>query len=104
MQNGSPFVFLADNAHLECCGQPPRLTRGGDKFHSYFENVFGEQLVFQFDFDEGRGRLWSGDAGWGTPIEITETEFPVFIGKEERAWLIACWDVVTTRLSVSSHS
>jgi len=97
MQNGSPFVFLADNAHLECCGQPPRLTREGNRYYGYFENPFGEQMVFEFDFDEDRGRLWCGDAGWENAIEVSETKCPIILGQQERAWLTVCWEVVAVR-------
>ena len=97
MQNGSPFVFLAHNNHVADCGQPPQVSQSGKNYYGYFENEFGEQFVFEYDFDAHRGRLWAGDAGWEQPVIVTESKCPMILGNDERAWLSACWQAVAPR-------
>src|SRR4030081_526599 len=63
------LVFAADNKHHERCGPPPRLrnTANPGLYHGYFENRYGEQLVFAFDRATRTGTVSGGDLGWDDP-------------------------------------
>jgi hypothetical protein len=59
-----PF-FAMRNHHSEYCGEPPVFdTEMGRRYHSYFENWYGEQWVFVYDRDTRKGELHGGDADW----------------------------------------
>lgn len=77
---------IADNGK-----EPPRFD--GDEphtYHSYFENIHGDQSLFVYRRDADEAFIYSGDAGW--------TAFPVVEGKtqglvlspDEEIWLQAC--------------
>ena len=91
---GEP-LFSADNAHAAGSGTPPHVRRDPGRYHGYFENRFGEQWVFVFDYAAGRGYLRGGDAGWDNVFvlpgdgTLPPDQLPVLNG-EERRWLAAC--------------
>lgn len=58
------------NVHFANCGIPPTLTPGLPT--GYFENVYGEQWVMQFDLDAGICRVWGGDCGWDNEMRVDE--------------------------------
>jgi len=63
------LVFAAHNTHHERCGPPPRLRNTADPglYHGYFENRYGEQFVFTFDWATKSGMVSGGDLGWDNP-------------------------------------
>ena len=67
------LVFTAHNTHHERCGAPPRLrnTDNPGLYYGYFENRYGEQVVFTFDRATGTGTVSGGDLGWGDPKVFT---------------------------------
>lgn len=93
-------IFQVSNHHAENCGKPPHID--GDirkRYHGYFENQFGEQMIFVYDYEVGEGTLWMGDAGWEKPHKIIEGKVPeLFISQEEAIWLMNCWNTACQRL------
>jgi hypothetical protein len=67
------LVFAAHNNHDPRCGWPPRLRNTDDPgfYHGYFENRFGEQFVFTFDWATRAGTVWGGDLGWDNRKSFT---------------------------------
>ena len=67
------LVFSAHDTHHERCGAPPRLrnTDNPGLYYGYFENRYGEQLVFTFDRATGTGTVSGGDLSWGDPKAFT---------------------------------
>ncbi len=63
------LVFAAQNKHSESCGLPPRVwnTDNLERYYGYFENVYGEQLVFTFNPATGEGTISGGDLDWDNP-------------------------------------
>jgi len=85
------------NHHSLACGDPP-IINGNDRndYVGYFENAFGEQWVFSFDKATRRADLRGGDIGWNTVHEVREGKVrELMLGREELAWLQACWKAAT---------
>lgn len=58
-------IFTVSNHHAPRCGTPCPVSGDNERaYPGYFENRHGEQAVFVFDDDTGKGRLALGDAGW----------------------------------------
>jgi hypothetical protein len=87
-------VLTVPNRHFECCGEPPDLN-AEDGYTAYFENGYGEQLVFQYDYKSKKGALWHGDCGWDEPFPVMGGGTTVIMSKEEREWLQLVWQVAT---------
>ena len=93
--NGSPFVFHADNVHSVGCGHPPSVVADPSVYSGYFENQHGEQWVFEYDRNTGRGTLRGGDVGWDAVRVVVKGEAAgLILNQGERAWLLACWYAV----------
>jgi hypothetical protein len=65
------------------------------RYLAYFENKFGEQLVFVHDDGESDATVLLGDVGW-EPRRVSEAGgLPdvddVILNDEERAFVSACW-------------
>ena len=61
-------------------------------YHSYFENAYGEQLIFAYNRETKQGRLWHGDAGWEKAYSVVHGRVPdLILSKEEQIWLQVCW-------------
>lgn len=88
-----PYIFQVRNHHVESCGIPPRFDNPPGVYLSYFENQFGEQSIFVFDYKTKEAFLYMGDAGWDRPRKVVEGgRVPGLIyGEDEAAWLFACW-------------
>ena len=86
-------IFRVGNKHGASCGQPPDIDgneRG--KYTSYFENEFGEQSIFVYDYETRTGTLYMGDIGWEEPVTITEdSKSDLILNEAEGLWLGACW-------------
>lgn len=88
-------VLTVPNHHAEGCGEPPGLI-AKDHYTAYFENQFGEQLIFTYDRAKKEGKLWHGDCGWDAPIEVFAGDaVETVLSNEERAWLKLVWTVAT---------
>jgi hypothetical protein len=85
-------------------GSPPHIdgdTRG--RYHGYFENEYGEQALFVYDYETQTSTLWMGDGGWEKPSPVVEGVARGFLLDEAQAlWLRACWLAATTRLLMST--
>lgn len=89
-------ILQITNHHTPACGTPPRIEERPDQYLGYFENEFGEQMIFVFDRSTGTGLLYAGDAGWETPYEVVDGIAPELIMRsDEKLWLRACWEAAT---------
>jgi len=71
------------------------------RYLGYFENKFGEQLVFVHEDGELDATLLHGDVDW-EPRRVTDVSgLPdlgdLVLNEEERAFLIACWVATACR-------
>jgi len=61
----------------------------------YFENKFGEQLVFVHEDGELDATVFGGDVGWEPRRVRDAAGLPdvgdLVLNEEERAFLTACW-------------
>lgn len=89
-------VLTILNRHIEECGNPPNLGTQGC-YTAYFENDYGEQLVFQYDYQTKKGTLWHGDCGWEVPIPVMGGGTTITLSEEEKEWLRLVWRVATRR-------
>ncbi len=89
-------LFTVSNHHAESCGKPPHIH--GDVRKRY-ENEYGEQAIFVYDYEVNEGTLWMGDAGWGKPYKVVNGTVPELVmGREEMIWLMNCWQTAVKRL------
>jgi len=91
------LVFQVRNKHWSDSGKPPQIdgnTQG--KYHGYFENSYGEQLIFVYDRETKSGTLWHGDAGWEKSYKVIDGLAPeLMLSEQEEMWLQACWNATT---------
>jgi hypothetical protein len=80
------------NYHTPACGDPPIIDgETGNKYVGYFENPFGEQWIFTFDYDNGTAILRGGDVGWNEVFDVTDgSTGDLILGRAEQWWLQAC--------------
>ncbi len=91
---GEP-LFSANNAHAARSGTPPQIQQEPGRYHGYFENRYGEQWLFVFDYAADQGYLRGGDAGWDNVFVLPgDGTFPAgqlpILNEEEQLWLRAC--------------
>lgn len=93
-------VFHVGNKHSQDCGNPPHVDGNIRKrYHGYFENEFGEQAIFVYDYEVGEGTLWMGDAGWETPYKVIDGRvLELELGRNETLWLYNCWITATAQI------
>jgi hypothetical protein len=93
-------LFHVDNKHVADSGIPPQIDGNTpNRYHSYFENEYGEQMVFVYDYEANTGTLWFGDIGWQNPQTVTDGKVPnLVLNEPEKLWLQACWQAATTML------
>ena len=65
------------------------------RYLAYFENKFGEQLVFVHDVGESDATVLLGDVGW-EPRRVRDADGfsdvgDLILNDEERAFVNACW-------------
>jgi hypothetical protein len=87
-------VLTVPNRHYEVCGKPPEL-QAKSCYTAYFENDYGEQLVFQYDYKTKQGTLWHGDYSWEEPVQVMGGGTTMILSEEEREWLQLVWRVAT---------
>jgi hypothetical protein len=73
----------------------PVIEERAGRYIGYFENAFGEQLVFVHDRGEPDATLYLGDLDW-EPRRVSEASgLPdvgdLILNREERAFVCACW-------------
>lgn len=90
-------LFSVSNRHSPESGLPPQFDADTPaRYHGYFENEHGEQMVFVYDRESRTGKLWMGDAGWEQGYNVVDGLVPVLILSElEEMWLQACWNAAT---------
>ena len=93
----SDALFFVTNKHSPSSGEPPQIDANTpNRYHSYFENAQGEQLIFVFDYAKNEALLYHGDAGWEHPQPVHDGITPnVVLDEAERLWLRACWMAAT---------
>ena len=80
---------------------PLRSRSGPGRYLGYFENKFGEQLVFVHDDGESDAVVLLGDLGW-EPCRVSDMgglpdAGDVILNDEERAFVNACWTATRWR-------
>lgn len=75
--------------------------RSGRRYLGYFENKFGEQLVFVHDDGEPDATVFLGDVDW-EPRRVTDAgglpdTGDLILNDEERAFVNACWLATASR-------
>ena len=102
MESETP-IFSVGNKHVAGSGQPPHFDGDAQgRYHGYFENEYGEQAVFVFDYETGMGTLWMGDAGWDNIIAVVDgVAQDLILNEAEVLWLQACWLAATAASSPS---
>jgi hypothetical protein len=88
-------LFQVTNHHGEACGVPPQIDEQTfpGVYHGYFENQNGEQAVFVYDYEQERGTLYMGDAGWEHPYDVMDGNVSsLMLNPPEQLWLSACWE------------
>jgi len=94
------IIFTVSNHHSAACGRPPYVD--GDirkRYHGYYENEVGEQILFVYDRETQEGTLWMGDAGWERAYKVRDGKVPSLnMGQNEADWLMTCWKTATAFL------
>ena len=74
-------------------GTPPALNNeAADIYIGYFENRYGEQWIFTFNRVTREAMLRGGDIDWGIAHPVHDGQVDgLTLGREEVAWLTACW-------------
>ncbi len=92
------LLFRVSNKHVPDSGTPPQFDGDTEnRYYGYFQNTFGEQLIFEYDRASKEARLWHGDAGWDKPNPVIDGSAPnLVLAEDESSWLKACWAAVNT--------
>lgn len=90
-------LFQVRNKQSAASGEPPSIDGNtSGRYHAYFENAQGEQLIFIYDREADTGTLYHGDAGWGQPCPVKDGMCPnLVLDEAEMLWLRACWLAAT---------
>ncbi len=93
----TPPILTIYNQHTAHCGTPPAVTKASPAVYvGYFENRFGEQWIFTFDRTTRVAQLRGGDVDWATVSVVQDGRVEgLILGREEAAWLQACWSSAT---------
>jgi hypothetical protein len=86
----------------------PAIEQRPERYIAYFENTFGEQLVFVHDVGETDATLYLGDVDW-EPRRVSDADGLPDVGdlvlnREERTFLCACWVATAWRREPSRES
>lgn len=98
MAEGKPALFSVSNRHSSASGTSPHFNADvAGRYHGYFENEHGEQMIFVYDRDARTGQLWVGDYSWQKPVKVIDgLAHEVILSEAEETWLQACWNAATT--------
>ena len=91
-------LLRVSNHHVTAA---PAIEERPGRYLGYFENKFGEQLVFMHDDGELDATVFHGDVDWERR-RVRDASGPpdvgdLVLGEEERAFLTACWLATTLR-------
>jgi hypothetical protein len=87
-----PILFSVRNKQSAASGEPPCIDGNTpNRYHAYFENDLGEQLIFVYDRETDTGTLYHGDVGWEYPQTVEEGGLlpDVVLDDAEMLWLRA---------------
>jgi hypothetical protein len=75
------------------------------RYLGFFENKFGEHLVFVYDDGEPDATVFLGDVEWEPRLVSDAGGLPdagdVILSDEERAFVAACWIATASRREVA---
>ena len=93
MSRSAQPIFSVTNHHAPASGTPPQIDdTAPEPYRGYFENRYGEQAIFVYDYARRQGTLYLGDAGWGTPHPVQDGQVTdLLLAREEQTWLRLCW-------------
>ncbi len=91
-----PLVCVT-NHHPPSCGVPPHIDEStGQHYLGYFENAYGEQAIFVYEYTAQQGTLYLGDAGSEQPHPVFDGVAPALRhAPAEPLWLRACREAAT---------
>ena len=85
-----PVLFSVRNKQSAACGEPPSIDGNTPhRYHAYFENAQGEQLIFVYDRETNTGTLYHGDLGWERPQPVVDGICPTVVLDEAEIALAA---------------
>jgi hypothetical protein len=65
---------------------------GSNRYVGFFQNDFGEALIFVQEKGQAEASLYHADMEW-EPQKINHpVDIPIILSEEERYWLAACWE------------
>ena len=84
-------LFTVSNHHAGGANKPPSIN-GDDPntYHSYFENMHGEQSLFVYRRDTKVALVYSGDADWIAFSVVDGKAEGLILSPDEELWLRAC--------------
>lgn len=87
-------IFEVGDHHPKGEKLPPRVkdNTSSRRYLGYFENHFGEQSIFVFDYATGEGFVFCGDAGWEVYLVREGVAVELMLNEEEKKWLRNCWE------------
>jgi hypothetical protein len=86
-------IFEVSNHHTPGEKLPPRITQTPTRrYLGYFENQYGEQSIFVFDYTLGEGFVFCGDAGWEVYPVREGVVVELMLNEVEKSWLRNCWE------------
>ena len=90
-------LFSVGNKHRAEVAQPPHIDGNvKGKYYGYFENEYGEQMVFVYDHTLKSGIVWVGDEGWDRSYKVVDGLVPeLILNDKEETWLQVCWNAAT---------
>jgi hypothetical protein len=74
-------ILTVKNHHVNACGEPPSFNEEEVAYISYFQNDYGEQMIFVIQERLGKALLYHGDCGWERPYEVRQVT-------ERGAWVL----------------
>ena len=89
-------------------GLPPQFRPDHNLYYGYFENRYGQQLIFLFDYTADRGYLRGGNMGWDQVYvlpgdgSLPPDKLPP-LGEPENLWLTACVRAAVSRKYTKSE-
>ena len=86
-------LFVAENVQASEADKGPAVRAGEHDYAGYFENAYGEQWIFTFDRESGKGTLTGGDVDWESLTFSDPREVGIHwaLNRPEQMWLLACW-------------
>ncbi len=100
------LLFQVTNRHGEASGVLPHIDEQtfSGVYRGYFENQNGEQAIFLYDYEQERGTLYMGDAGWEYSYAVVDGQVPdLILNRPEQLWVSACWEASGALKAVREH-